>query len=159
MKTVKTFGLVVNISCTEVSLRAPKLQYSSQIVETGAICPEFSVKFNFLHSLFTPLFSLECPPLLPQCWATRILEHWNDCKPKSTLGRGKSRKCFKIYDEDCRIVKSWLRIHSFSKNICLSLEREQTKQAWNRTISQEFSHSNSFMSLLFWSEANTLLIF
>ena len=26
------------------------------------------------------------PPLLSQCWPERILEHWNDCKPKSTLG-------------------------------------------------------------------------
>ena len=41
------------------------LQYSSQIVETGAICLEFSP--DFLHSLFTPLFSLKCAPLLPQC--------------------------------------------------------------------------------------------
>ena len=63
------------------------------------ICLEFSP--NFLHTLFTPLFSLKCPPLLPQCWATRILEHWNDCKTKSTLGKGKSHKYFKIYDEYC----------------------------------------------------------
>ena len=51
---------------------------------------------TFLHSLFTPLFSLECAPLLPQCWATHILEYWDDCNPKSTLWRGKSHKCFKI---------------------------------------------------------------
>ena len=63
-----------------------RLQYSSQIVETGAICLEFSP--NFLHSRFTPLFSLKCATRLPQCWAERILEHWNDCKPKSTLGGG-----------------------------------------------------------------------
>ena len=77
------------------------LQYSSQIVETGAICLEFSP--NFLHSVFTPLFSLKRAPLLPQCWAERILKHWNDCKPRSTLGRGKSHKCFKICDEDCSL--------------------------------------------------------
>ena len=41
------------------------LQRSSQIVETGAICLEFSP--IFLHSLFTPFFSLKCAPLLPQC--------------------------------------------------------------------------------------------
>ena len=41
------------------------LQYSSQIVETGFICLEFSP--NFLHLLLTPLFSLKCAPLLPQC--------------------------------------------------------------------------------------------
>ena len=34
---------------------------------------------NFLHSLFTPFFSLKCAPLLPRCWATRILKHWDDC--------------------------------------------------------------------------------
>ena len=65
---------------------------SSQIVETDAICLEFSP--DFLHSLFTPLFSLKCAPLLPQCWATRILEHWDDCNPKSTLGRGKITQVF-----------------------------------------------------------------
>ena len=37
-----------------------ELQYSSQIVETGAICLEFFP--NFFHSLFTPLFSLKCAP-------------------------------------------------------------------------------------------------
>ena len=61
-------------------------------------CLEFSP--HFIHSLFIPLFSLKCAPLLPQCWATRFLEHWDDCNPKSTLGRGK----FKICDEYC----SWL---------------------------------------------------
>ena len=50
---------------------ARELQYSSQIVETGAICLEFSP--NFLHSRFTPLFSLKCAALLPQCWAEGIL--------------------------------------------------------------------------------------
>ena len=42
-----------------------KLQSSSQIVETEAICLQFSP--NFFHSLFTPLFSLKSTPLLPQC--------------------------------------------------------------------------------------------
>ena len=41
------------------------LQYSSQIVETEGICLELSP--NFIHSLFTPLFSIKCTPLLPQC--------------------------------------------------------------------------------------------
>ena len=45
------------------------LQYSSQIVETGAVCLEFFL--NFLHSLFTPLFSLKCTSPLSQCWAER----------------------------------------------------------------------------------------
>ena len=35
-------------------------------------------------------------PLPPQCWATRILKHWDHCNTQSTLG-----KCFKIFDEDC----------------------------------------------------------
>ena len=87
-----------------VLLDRRRLQYSSQIVETGAICLEFSP--DFLHSLFTPLFSLKCALLLPQCWAERILKRWNDCKAKSTLGRGKSHKCFKNCDEYCR-SKEW----------------------------------------------------
>ena len=40
-----------------------RLQYFSQILETEAICLQCSP--NFLHSLFTPLFSLKCAPLLP----------------------------------------------------------------------------------------------
>ena len=49
----------------KLAKKASKLQYSSQIVETGAICLEFSP--NFLHSLLTPSFSVKCTPLLPQC--------------------------------------------------------------------------------------------
>ena len=66
-----------------------------------SICLEFSP--NFLHSRFTPFFSLKCAALLSQCWAAHISEHWNDCKPKPTLGREKSHKCFKICDEDCSL--------------------------------------------------------
>ena len=72
-------------------------------------CLEFSP--NFLHSRFTPFFSLRCVALLPQCWAERILEHWNDCKPKSTLGREKSHKCFKICDEDCSLASSFVSFY------------------------------------------------
>ena len=64
------------------------LQYSSQIVETGAICLEFSP--NFLHSLLTPSFSLKFAPLLPQCWATRILEPWDDCNTQINIGEGEN---------------------------------------------------------------------
>ena len=62
------------------------LQYSSQIVETGAICIEFSP--NFLHSLLTPSFSLKFAPILPQCWAMRILEQWDDCNTPINNGEG-----------------------------------------------------------------------
>ena len=64
----------------------PNPQYSSQIVETEGICLEFSS--NFFHSLFTPLFSLRCTPLLPQWWATRILEHWDHCNTQINIGKG-----------------------------------------------------------------------
>jgi len=65
-----------------------ELQYSSQIVETGAICLEFSP--NFLHSLLTPSFSVKCTSLLSQCWATRILEHWDDCDTQINIGEGEN---------------------------------------------------------------------
>ena len=55
----------MNGSNSRDSSFAFNLQYSLQIVETGAICLKFSP--SFLHSLFTPLFSLKCAPLLPQC--------------------------------------------------------------------------------------------
>ena len=45
---------------------------------------------NFLHSLFTPLSSLKCVPLLPQCWAMRILEHWDDCHIQINIGEGQT---------------------------------------------------------------------
>ena len=58
---------------------------------------------NFLHSLLTPSLSVKCTPLLPQCWATRIYEHWDDdCNIQiNNWGRGKSHECFKICDEYC----------------------------------------------------------
>ena len=62
------------------------LQYSSQIVETEAIFLEFPP--TFLHSLFTPLFLIKCALLLPQCWATRILEHLDDCNTRINIGEG-----------------------------------------------------------------------
>ena len=83
------------------------LQYSSQIVETGAICLEFFL--NFLHSLLTPLFSLKCAPLLSQYWATHILEHWDYCNTQISIGEeGESHKCFKICDEYCSSLTNWL---------------------------------------------------
>ena len=42
---------------------------------------------------FTPdtqMFSLKCAPLLPQCWATRILEHWDDCNTRINTGEGEN---------------------------------------------------------------------
>ena len=78
------------VTCVGRSLRYAnlKLQYSSQIVETGAICLEFSP--HFLHSLLTPSFSLTFAPLLPQCWARRILKQWDDCNTQINIGEGEN---------------------------------------------------------------------
>ena len=45
---------------------------------------------NFLQMFFihSPLFSLKCTPLLPKWWATRILEHWDDCNTQINIGKG-----------------------------------------------------------------------
>ena len=43
---------------------------------------------NFLHLLFTPFFSLKCAPLLRQCWAMHILEHWDTCNTQINIGEG-----------------------------------------------------------------------
>ena len=61
---------------------------------------------TFLHSLSTPLFSLKCVPLLPQCWAMRILEHWEDCNTQINFGEGENnaQKCFKIFGKYCSSV-------------------------------------------------------
>ena len=71
-----------------LSTRLAMLQYSSQIVETAAICLEFSP--NFLLSLLTSSFSLKFAPLLPQCWATRILDQWDDCNTQINIGEGEN---------------------------------------------------------------------
>ena len=66
--------------------RYSKLQYSSQIVETDTVSPEFSGKIP----RFTPhtRFLTEVSLLPPQCWATRILDHWDDCKSQINIGEG-----------------------------------------------------------------------
>ena len=62
---------------------------------------------NFLHSLFTPLFSLKCALHLPQCWATCILE--TTVIAKSTLEiRGNAHKCFNISDGHCINTQSFI---------------------------------------------------
>ena len=73
--TIKLLSVTTWIIFMTTSQFLRVLQYSSQIVETGAICLEFSP--NFLHSHFTPLFSLKCAALLPQCWAERISVFWS----------------------------------------------------------------------------------
>ena len=91
LKENSRIRFILMLICYRSKLRSVKIfnqQYSSQIVETGAICLEFSP--NFLHSLLTPLFSLKCAPLLPQCWATRILEHWDDCNTQINIGEGEN---------------------------------------------------------------------
>ena len=83
---------------------AGQLQYSSQIVETGAICLEFSP--NFLHSLLTSSFSLKFAPLLPQCWATRIFEQWDDCNTRINIGEGETHSSVSRFVTS--IVASWI---------------------------------------------------
>ena len=119
--TIKLLSVTTWIIFMTTSQFLRVLQYSSQIVETGAICLEFSP--NFLHSRLTPLFSVRSVALLPQCWAERILEHWNDCKSKSTLGREKSHKCFKICEEDCSLVFSFVSFftHQVTSSHSISL--------------------------------------
>ena len=64
------------------------LQYSSQIVETDTASLEFSRKLLRItpHTfVFTVMF-----PLSPQCWATRILKHWDRCNAQINIGEGKT---------------------------------------------------------------------
>ena len=58
---------------------------------------------HFLHSLFALLFSLKCAPFLPQCWATRILEHWDDCNTQINIGKGERARVFQDF---WRVLKS-----------------------------------------------------
>ena len=83
------------------------LQYSPQIVETKPVFLEFFGKF-LTFTLLTFVFT-QCAPLLPQCWATCILEHWDYCNTQINIGKeGKSHKCFKICDEYCCSLTNWL---------------------------------------------------
>ena len=61
---------------------------------------------NFAHSLFSLLFSLKCAPLLPQCWATRILEHWDDCNTQINIGEGENHTSVSRFVTS--IVAHWL---------------------------------------------------
>ena len=89
------------------------LQYSSQIVETDTLLLNFLE--NFLHLLFAPLFSVKCVPLLPQCWATRTLRHWDDCNTQINNGEGKkTHKCFKIFDKYCSSQSWTYHLHSWN---------------------------------------------
>ena len=61
------------------------------------------LQFFYIHSLHpcTPLFSLQCAPLLPHCWAESIFTEMtaNPNQHDWGAGSGKSLKCFKICDE------------------------------------------------------------
>ena len=61
------------------------------------------LQFFYIHSLHpcTPLFSLQCAPLLPHCWAESIFTEMtaNPNQHDWGAGSGKSLKCFKISDE------------------------------------------------------------
>ena len=61
---------------------------------------------NFVHSLFSPLFSLKYAPLLPQCWATHILEHWDDCNTQIDIGEGENHTSVSRFVTS--IVAHWL---------------------------------------------------
>ena len=91
------------------------LQYSSQIVETDAASLEFSRKFL----RFTPhtfVLTVMCP-LAAQCWATRILKHWDRCNAQINIGEGKtytsvSRFLTRIGGYTCLGTKgiSWIKV-------------------------------------------------
>ena len=71
---------------------------------------------------------------------------WRLWKHSASLWTFRAQEC---PWELLRSVKSRRRIHSL-------LLRERKKRTYYRTNSQEFSHSNIFGSLLFWSEGSTL---
>ena len=64
------------------------LQYSSQIVETDTVSLEFSGKI--LRFTLHTVFLTEMPLLPPQCWATRILKHWDHCDTQINIGEGET---------------------------------------------------------------------
>ena len=78
------------------------LQYSWQSLKQNPFFLNFLI--NVLRSLFSPLLSTKCAPLLPRCWAMRILEHRDDCNTQIKTGEGET--CFKICDEYCCLVAS-----------------------------------------------------
>ena len=45
------------------------------------------------YSLFALSFSLKSATLLPKCWVTHILEHWDDCNTQIKIGEGKTHTC------------------------------------------------------------------
>ena len=94
-----TITLAVRIACLNgiftifhhLPFRLPAnylLQYSSQIVETDTASLEFSRKLLRItpHTFVLTVMY----PLPPQCWATRILKHWDRCNAQINIGEGKT---------------------------------------------------------------------
>ena len=103
------------------------------------------------YSLFTLLFSLKCAPPLPQCWATHILGHWDDCNTQIKIGEGETHNVFQDF---------WQVLQIFS--CCELLKAEDTgfnklkhslihnyKHCWGviakiKSIFISYSHSSAF---------------
>ena len=72
------------------------------------------LQISYIHSRHTS-FSLKCAPLLPQCWATHILEHWDDCNTQINIGEGENHASVSRFVTSivgwfaiCFVSKPWL---------------------------------------------------
>ena len=107
-------------------------QYSSQIVETDTVSLEFSGKIMrfLLHSVFPPETCL----LPPQCWATRILKHWDHCDTQINIGEGEIDTSVSRFLTSIVDLPRWLLSRYFMKRASLEapflLYRDWTHCAW-----------------------------
>ena len=80
-----------------------QLQYSSQIVEIDTVSLEFSGKIMrfILHTVSPPPWNVPSPsPMLSHAYFEALRPLWY---PNQHWERGNRHKCFKIFDEYCRL--------------------------------------------------------
>ena len=121
------------------------LQYSSQIVETDTIWPEFCRKFltsTFRASVLTQMCPAPSPILTPHVfWSTETT-----VIPKATLGKGKHTRLFQDF---WRVLKSFSQPSFVSSRNTPS--REETK------ISSPVPHMNPLLSVVDYRKQYCLL--
>ena len=93
---------------------------NKELVETELVFLEFFRKF--LTFTFLTFVLTQMCPLLPQCWATHILEHWDDCNTQVNIGEGENHTSVSRFVT--RIVDSCILQNDLEK-------LAQWEQMWN----------------------------
>ena len=115
------------------------LQYSSQIVETKPFPNEFSLEFSYIHSSHVCSHSKVPSPFPMLRWATRNLEHWDDCSTQINIGEGETHTSVSRFVTSIVATDDLLIISS-------QTEIDIRGEGWRWLA---FSTTSSFLSQLF----------